>query len=198
MISQKSNILFVSVLFFIFILQSWTKANDSIRDLQIEGMSIGDSALDYFTKSDIINNSKNYYKNNKFTKVQNDFYDFFETYDAVDYHFKTGDTKYEFHNLGGVLIYQNNIQDCYPKMDEISLSIENNFTYVKKYEKESFKHSGDSTGKSIITDITYKFKDGFVVILCYDYSKEYGGQDHLSVAIDTNELNNWLIDDAWK
>ena len=179
-------------------LQSWSKANDSIRNFKIEGMSVGDSALDYFAKSDIINNSKNYYKNKKFTKVQNDYYNFFETYDAVDYHFKTGDKKYILHNLSGVLIYQNNIQDCYPKMDEISLSIENNFSYNKKYNKDSFKHAGDSTGKSIITDITYKFKDGYIVILCYDYSKEHGGQDHLSVAIDTNELNKWLIDDAWK
>ena len=98
-------------------------------------MSIGDSALDYFTKSDIINNSKNYYKNKKFTKVQNDFYDFFRTYDAVDYHFKTGDTKYVFHNLSGVLSYQNNIQDCYPKMDEISLNIENNFLILRNLKK---------------------------------------------------------------
>ena len=179
-------------------LQSWSKANDSIRNFKIEGMSVGDSALDYFAKSDIINNSKNYYKNKKFTKVQNDFYNFFETYDAVDYHFKTGDKKYILHNLSGVLIYQNNIQECYPKMDEISLSIENNFSYDEKFNKGSFKHSGDSTGKSIITDITYKFKDGYIVILCYDYSKEHGGQDHLSVAIDTNELNKWLINGAWK
>ena len=189
----------VFIIFFVLLnLQSLTKANDSIRNFKIEGMSVGDSALDYFTKSDIINNSKNYYKNKKFTKVQNDFYNFFETYDAVDYHFKTGDKKYIFHNLGGVLIYQNNIQDCYPKMDEISLNIENNFSYVKKYEKDSFKHAGDSTGKSIITDITYKFKDGYIVILCYDYSKEHGGQDHLSVAIDTNEINKWLSGEAWE
>ena len=33
--------------------QSWTKADD-IRDFQIEGMSIGDSALDYFSINDII------------------------------------------------------------------------------------------------------------------------------------------------
>ena len=178
--------------------QPWTWADDSIQDFQIEGMSIGDSALDYFTKSDVINNSQNFYKNKKFTKVQNDFYDFFKTYDAVDYHFKTGDKKYLFHNLGGVLIYKNNIQDCYPKMDEISLSIENNLSYVKKYKKDTFKHSGDSSGKSIITDITYKFKDGYIVILCYDYSKEHGGQDHLSVAIDTKEINKWLSSEAWE
>ena len=189
---------FILVLFLIFSFQSWTKANDSIKDFQIEGMSIGDSALDFFTKSDIIKNSKNYYKNKKFTKVQNDFYDFFEIYDAVDYHFKTGDKKYIFHNLGGVLIYQNNIQDCYSKMDEISLSIDDNFSYLEKYKKDTFKHSGDSTGKSIVTDISYKFNDGHIVISCYDYSNEYGGQDHLSVDIDTKEINKWIIYDAWK
>ena len=32
--------------------QSWTKADD-IRDFEIEGMSIGDSLLDYFSKDKI-------------------------------------------------------------------------------------------------------------------------------------------------
>ena len=43
---------FIAVLVLIFSLQSWTKADD-IRDFEIEGMSVGDSALDYFTKKDI-------------------------------------------------------------------------------------------------------------------------------------------------
>ena len=42
---------------------------DDISDFQIEGMSIGDSALDFFSKVDIIKNSKSYYKNKKFTPV---------------------------------------------------------------------------------------------------------------------------------
>ena len=40
--------------------QSWTKADD-IRDFEIEGMSIGDSALDYFSESELIKNKKNFY-----------------------------------------------------------------------------------------------------------------------------------------
>lgn len=195
---NSSMRLFLSILVLIFSFKSSSIANDSIGDFQIEGMSIGDSALDYFTQTEIINNSKNYYKNKKFTKVENNFFNFFKTYDAVDYHFKTNDENYIFHNLGGVLMYEKNIQECYSKMDEISLEIENNFSYINKYEKSTFKHPGDSTGKSIITDITYKFNDGFIVILCYDYSIEHGGQDHLSVAIDTNEINDWLSDGAWK
>lgn len=193
---KKSKIL--TILFLIFSFQNIVKANDSVKDFQIEGMSIGDSALDYFTKSDIIKNSKDFYKNKKFTLVQNDFYDFFKLYDAVDFHFKTGDKNYIFHGLSGVQAYTNNIKDCYPKIDEISLSIDSNFSYVKKYDKETFKHAGDNTGKSIITDITYKLHDGYIVILCYDYSKEHGGQDHLSVSIDSINLNRWLANDAWK
>ena len=188
--------IFLSVLVLIFSLQSLTKADD-ISEFEIEGISIGDSLLDYYNDSKIQDTKMNYLEGKRnFYVVGVD--DGSKLYDNIEFYLKTGDKKYILHNLSGVLIYQNNIQDCYPKMDEISLSIENNFSYNKKYNKDSFKHAGDSTGKSIITDITYKFKDGYIVILCYDYSKEHGGQDHLSVAIDTNELNKWLIDDAWK
>ena len=43
---------FLSVLILIFSLQSWTKADD-ISEFEIEGMSIGDSLLDYFSKDEI-------------------------------------------------------------------------------------------------------------------------------------------------
>jgi len=46
--------------------QSLTKADD-IRDFQIEGMSIGDSLLDYFNEKDILNNKLKYhYTSNKY------------------------------------------------------------------------------------------------------------------------------------
>jgi hypothetical protein len=43
---------FITVLVLIFSLQSWTKADD-ISEFEIEGMSIGDSALDYFSEDEI-------------------------------------------------------------------------------------------------------------------------------------------------
>ena len=43
--------IFITVLFLILSLQSWTKADD-IRDFQIEGMSIGDSLLDYISENE--------------------------------------------------------------------------------------------------------------------------------------------------
>jgi len=41
--------LFLSVLILFFSFQTWTKADD-ISEFEIEGMSIGESALDFFTK----------------------------------------------------------------------------------------------------------------------------------------------------
>ena len=56
---------FLSVLILTFSLQSWVKADD-IKDFEIEGMSIGDSALDFFSESEIKSNKLNYYKKKRF------------------------------------------------------------------------------------------------------------------------------------
>jgi len=39
------------ILILTFSFQTWTKADD-IRDFQIEGMSVGDSLLDYFNEKE--------------------------------------------------------------------------------------------------------------------------------------------------
>ena len=49
----------------LFTIQIPSQADD-IRDFQIEGMSIGDSALDYFSKDELDNAEKSYYPNKKF------------------------------------------------------------------------------------------------------------------------------------
>ena len=43
---------FLAVVVLIFSFQSWAKADD-IRDFEIEGISVGDSLLDYFSEESI-------------------------------------------------------------------------------------------------------------------------------------------------
>ena len=43
---------------------------DDISDFEIEGMSIGDSMLDYFSKSEINNNLATYYNNNEHSSLE--------------------------------------------------------------------------------------------------------------------------------
>ena len=191
---------FFAVLVLIFSFQTLTKADD-VRDFEIEGMSIGDSALDFFNENKIKKNSMDYFTSKIFTPVQNDNENFFKIYDAVDFIFKTEDNNYKIYSLSGVLIYENNVEECYKKMDEIVLEMDSIFPNVKKYPKETYKHGNtklDTSGKSIVTEVSYEFKNGdSVAIACYDYSKEHGSQDHLSVALDTKEIYDFLVNEAY-
>ena len=90
------NLLLILILTLSF--QTLTKADD-IRDFQIEGMSIGDSALNFFTKDKIKKNKKNWYKDKKFYGVE--FKIKSEKFDHLQLHFKTGDQKYIIHAVGG-------------------------------------------------------------------------------------------------
>ena len=183
---------FLAVLILIFNLQSLTKADD-ISDFEIEGMSLGDSALDYFSLSQIKNNSWNDYPDGKYIRVQNDELSFFKTYDAVDFHYKAGDKNYIIQNISGVIFYDNNIKDCYSKMDIIIDQISKNLNYVNKSSKHTSKFSEDKSGKSKWTDVSFELKSGYIYVTCYDYSKEFGGQDNLKVSLDNEEINQWFV-----
>ena len=180
----------VLVLFFSF--QSWSSADD-IRDFQIEGISVGDSALDFFSESEIKKNSKNYFKDKRYTPVQNNNMLFFKTYDAVDFIFKSNDKNYIIKSLSGILVYEKNIKDCYKRMDEIVTEMDVIFSNQKKFPKRNYKHRNDKSGKSKISDVEYSFKNGSsVVIACYDYSEEHGSQDHLSISLDSKEIDDFF------
>ena len=85
---------FLIILILIFNLSNFSFADD-IRDFQIEGMGIGDSALDFFPEEVIKNNIElDYYKNIKNKKFYlSEFYKFpiFKTYDALQVVLKTND-----------------------------------------------------------------------------------------------------------
>ena len=72
--------IFLAVLVLIFSFQSWTKADD-ISDFEIEGMSIGDSALKYYSESQIKANKQNWYKGKKYsTSAINDIQIYFSAF----------------------------------------------------------------------------------------------------------------------
>ena len=65
---------FVLVLVLIFSFQSWTKADD-ISEFEIEGMSIGDSLLDYMNKDEIKKITD--YKSKKFQSANSNTHTFY-------------------------------------------------------------------------------------------------------------------------
>ena len=121
------KILIILILTFSF--QSLTKADD-IRDFEIEGMSIGDSLLDYFTQNEILNKINSYndngyiYKSRKFYSLT--FYDNqkYKNYNAVQIILKDNDKKYKIHSISGINYYEFNINDCYDQMEIITKELD--------------------------------------------------------------------------
>ena len=190
-----------SIIVLIFSFQSLTKADD-IRDFEIEGIALGDSALQFFSKNQIIKNSRDdHYVNNKYTPVQNDYFDFFQTYDAVDFNFRTNDSKFIIESLSGIIIYHNKpIENCYAKMKEIISDLDAEFSNLEKTDIKTSIHPSpkNKSRKSTYTHVYYNFNNGdSISVTCYDYSKEHGSQDHLNVNLQTKEFGDWLIYDAY-
>ena len=179
-------------------LQSLSKADD-IRDFQIEGMSIGDSLLDFFSKSEIDSFKKYYYKGNKkyfrlnIGKLNSNF----NEYERIDFELKNNDKNFKLEAINGTFDYKKNIEECYSRMKkivrEISSSLEKSKTrsYVFEYP--------DNGGKSDITDFVYS--TGVIRVWCTNYSKkkeETGYADHLGVVIQSINHFNWIANEAYK
>ncbi len=108
-IGQSEKVLimrvFIVLLVIFFSLQSWTKADD-ITDFQIEGMSVGDSLLQYMSEQDIIDNNLNlYHSKSKFIAIN--FSGIKKTYEYVYLYVKRNDKNFKIHLIRAANVVQN-------------------------------------------------------------------------------------------
>jgi len=190
---------FVGVLVLIFSLQTWTRADD-IRDFQIEGMSIGDSLLDFMPKEKIEKLKMTDYPNSKkFSRVTTIFPNM-EIYEDVMIQFKTKDKKYIIHAVDGGFYYNNNtIKDCYKKKDKIVKDISKQFPNLKT-KKKSSTHSYDN--ESLVDSFYFYFENGGLIeVTCLDWTDKVTNElnfvDNLSIRLFTEEFRTWLNTEAY-
>ena len=146
---------------------------DDMSEFQIEGMSIGDSLLDYMSEEEIKENVVTVYPDKKFTillyKKSTEIYDW-----GVGVTYKSNDKKYKIHGVQGRASFEN-IEGCYEKQDEIEKEISLIFDKVKKKNwgilKLNFK--GKETEESTYKPITFDFNNGDrAMISCYYYHED--------------------------
>ena len=189
---MKILLTFLALLIFF---QSLTIADD-ISDFEIEGMSIGDSALDFFEKSSILKNTWDYPGSNKYKRVQNDKMSFFELYDAVDFMYETNDKKYLMQSLAGIFLTKD-MEQCIKKQNSIVSDLEIAFPNARKTHQDKIYKDNHWQG-SRNRQITFWLDTGIASVHCNDYSKKHGGQDHLAVNLRTNKSNDFLVNEAYK
>ena len=190
--------IFLSVLIVFFSLQSWTKAND-IRDFEIEGISIGDSLLDFFSREEILSQiEKNKYMYNYLTDEFGEVYkyDGLENYFFISFRVKPKDKNFIIYGITGTMPHTVDITECHNQMEEISKKFSNLFENFEKVE-DYFNHAVDKSGKSKVKEIAFVSKSNDEArILCMDFEEnlriENNWIDGLDITLSTSEVNKWL------
>ena len=191
--------IFITVLVLIFGFQSWTKADD-ISEFQIEGMSVGDSLLDYMNKKQINNSRRNYFTDKrKYYVVYKDRS--LNTYEIIDIYLKTDDKNYEIRTIVGKLTVKNKNQ-CLLKKKEIVKQLDQFFPNSEKQTYDDVPHVYDKTGKSREYQTGYLLgkdhMDDHVSIICSFFSKKIKKdnkwEDTLNVSATSAEIQSWISD----
>ena len=190
-----NRLLLILILMFSF--QTWAKADD-IRDFEIEGISIGDSALDYFTKEEIIKNKRDFYNSKKYStsSIESDKYNKFET---VQISYRSSDQLFKILDISGVLFM--NYNKCMKDIKNISLEFDQIFVNTRKEKLDTYKNNDDPYGKSKVSDAYWYFDNNDVIVLaCFYVDTKWAGESNFKsefrVSIGTDEFNKFLIEES--
>ena len=172
---------------------------DDIKEFEIEGISIGESLLEYLSKEQIISeievNKPTYnYLNEDFGEVY--LFESSDKYYALSFMVKPKDKYFNIYSIRGMMYYDDKIEQCYTKQKEIVKEFSLQFKNTKKKEHD-FIFPWDPTGKSHVFNIQFFFNSGDVItVSCAEYEKnlkiENNWQDGLSVTISKKRVNDWL------
>ena len=192
---------FLAVLVLIFSFQSWTKADD-IRDFQIEGMSVGNSLLDYMNDNMIITEMNNkdysYFYNNDFVAISTwKIRDKFETYDDVGVTLKTNDKEYKIYALQGTLYMEANsdIKECYKKQNEIVNDLKNSLNLNNQGSTWFVDKKNLPKHQLSVKYIDFELNEGVVRIACFEIKKgvkKFSDVNKLYVIINSPTFWNYL------
>ena len=201
------------LLFSIFLLSSPSVFAEDISEFEIEGISIGDSLLDYMTEEEILkqiekNKDIYYYLNepNKYAEVflnkefpiyKNGLV-FLVKNNSTNQYVTNINEKFTILHIRGMITYIEDFEGCIAKRDEIVEVLSGMFSNTQKIENV-WTSIRDPSGNSIFDDVRFKFDSGDEVIArCNNFEEIYRIQNQysegLDIAIETKEIYKWSID----
>ena len=171
---------------------------DDIKDLEIEGISIGDSLLDHMSITEI----KPIKSPNKKLKIVRTYVkENLKQYDFLQVWWFSYDKEFKIVGLSGELDFNNDIEGCKKKQSIIAESLKEMFPNIKNKTSKNF-YKPDKNKKSYVYHNKFQFsnKDNFNV-QCYSISKNFKKKnniiDNLKVMIVTKAMDDHYRK-AWK
>ena len=200
------------LVFSLFFLSSPSVFADDISDFQIEGISIGDSLLDYMTQDEIlkeieINKDRFLHLKEPHKYSQINLYKDFLVYDNLSFVIKNNSTnkyvtdkneRYMILSVRGLLTYieGEDYDDCIKDRDEILEILFKMFPDAEKLEQIQ-KYSPDPSGNSIV-DFKYLILDSgeqidlYCINLDETFKIKKDWLESLNVSIKSPEIIRWL------
>jgi hypothetical protein len=199
------------LIFSIFFLSSPSVFADDISNFSIEGMSIGDSLLDYMTEDEIleeieINKDDYSYLNapNKYVEVY--LWKEFPIYEngvsvliknnSTNQYITSNNEKYTILNIRGMIHFNEDFDTCKVKKNEISEILSGTFPDAQKTE-HIMEHGADPSGNSIadITDFDF-ISGGDARVYCTNFEETFRIKmnwfEGLNVSISSKEIVSWF------
>ena len=195
MMSPMKKLLAIIILSLCFITPSQA---DGIKDFQLEGMSVGDSLLDYFSESEI----KKFKRQTAFKDKTYSRYliinhkNHSSKFDALRIYTKTNDKKYIIAQLAGLKKFKNAFDKCLEEkkivLKDIKLAIGESQNY-KFFELKKRVRLQDKSGKSYENLSVYDFNNNDQIKLaCINWSQKMKFTDMLDLVIMNDEVGEWL------
>jgi hypothetical protein len=183
---------------------------DDIQDFQIEGMSIGDSLLDYMTEDEIFEeielNKYDYpYLNepDKYAEVyiRKEFkiYEYISVFinnKSSSKYLNNKNEKYIILGIRGMIIYNEDFDNCIQKRDEIveELSMMLPNSYKSEYH---LVHPIDPSGNSFQEHVSFDFDSGEIVdVNCNNFVEtfriKHDRYEGLNIQLYNKEITSWM------
>jgi len=203
----------LTLLFALYFLSSPSVFADDISDFQIEGISIGDSLLDYMTEDEILEEfelRKDFYsylkEPNKYAEVfLSEVFSIFD--DGLSFIVKNNpknqyitdkNEKYTILFVRGMIRFIEDIDGCIVKRDEIVEELSMMFPNTRKTE-DSYPFQLDPSGNSMKYDVNFVFDSGDEVEVSCDNFEETlriknNYTEGLNIVIVSKEILDWASD----
>ena len=200
------------LIFSLFFLSSPSVFAEDISDFTIEGISIGDSLLDYMTEDEILEeielNKDDYsYLNEPYKYYEVYLRDDYAIFDMLSFFIRNNSTnkymsnkneKYTILSISAMISYEEDFDNCIIERDKIVEIFSKILPSAIKSEYYEY-HDADTSGDSIVDSV---YLDNLPYegsrFICTDWSESKttmnNWTDNLSIHLETQEIIEWFED----
>ena len=200
------------LLFSIFFLSSPSVFAKDISNFQIEGISIGDSLLDYMTEDEILeeielNKDISIFLKEPFKYKLVFLFDNLKVYDSLGFHLKSNgankyitdkskNEKYEILSINGHIPFIEDFNGCLKERDGIAEVFSEMFPDAQN-STEIRASDADPTGKGVLDFVFFDLDSGVrITAYCKDFDEtwriKHNYTEGLDVSIQIKEIVEWL------